>query len=637
MASQEESGADGACATSAELAEMPEKTNGKTSPTQGESGREEYADLLDDEEEVEAKEKQLESPPEPPVLEGDWQQLEGLPKELEPAVFPRFLSWTDFGHCALRPADQKLEVWHSSEDRPRHLVDRTGVDMMAMSSTAFCMASSTPGTAGSRIRIYPLQKWERASFEASLPGGLQEAVEAIACGDEFVAALTSQQMLRIFTLSGQPVSAVCLPGRGVAMAARGSMLLVVTGQTREPNNGEQERLEYQFLDVKTRAKLAMGLLPLSPHSRLRWLGLTAELAPISVDTAGVVRALLGLGHGSWGSAGCGGEWVPVLDLAAEEDRNGPLWAVYAKQGALYCARQNDEQEEPLPSILEEPEEALLEGMRRPRYGRGAALVEKTWCIPLGPIPAVSISMGEALAENMLARHARAMCDRGHMDLAASSKLLQPVDKFLMAYEELLNSDQLERARDCAYSLLADGGSQALNQARSLAEKAGHRKLADEVAALLRRAQEPEQVTLQVGSFTLQTAPRVVHRELAPLFSDDSMLQKENKAASPSGIPAAAAGRLPAPSQTGVTSVQPVPPESRPLIEAGQTSPIHASPQNTENSALLETGVKAANPFASSKRKLASAAPAPHFLRDALGASGARRTPSGENLAKSARS
>merc|ERR1719359_1559895 len=111
------------------------------------------------------------------------------------------------------------------------------------------------------------------------------------------------------------------------MAAAGCFLLVVTGGHAPPGEDEDEALEYRFLDVRSRSQRSCGRLPISTGARLRWIGLSEEFAPVCIDTAGVVRALLGTGPGSWGPAGGGGgEWVPVLSLAEEEQRVGPLWA-----------------------------------------------------------------------------------------------------------------------------------------------------------------------------------------------------------------------------------------------------------------------------------------------------------------------
>ena len=43
------------------------------------------------------------------------------------------------------------------------------------------------------------------------------------------------------------------------------------------------------------------------------------------DTSGVLRALLGIGAGSWGGNGLNAEWTPVLSLADEAGQPGLLY------------------------------------------------------------------------------------------------------------------------------------------------------------------------------------------------------------------------------------------------------------------------------------------------------------------------
>mmetsp|Transcript_46747 Transcript_46747/g.109037 ORF Transcript_46747/g.109037 Transcript_46747/m.109037 type:complete len:634 (-) Transcript_46747:158-2059(-) len=575
------------------------------------AGRETYSDLLDEEREDE----DMDGPAQPPILDDGWQQLEGTPVQ-NASYHQRFLAWSDHGHSAFHPEEHKFEIWYASDEKPRHLVDKSGFDMMSMSSTATCLAASakTSSEARSRIRIHPRRRWEKQSFEAAITPESGERVEAIACGEDFVAALTSSRLLRLYMHSGLPIGIISVPGRSIALAARGHVLLAVTGQCNIDVGKEEERLDFRFLDVRTRAVLASGHLPLSPGSQLRWLSITAELAPITIDTVGVVRALLGLGAGAWGSAsGCGGEWVPVLSLAADEARDGPVWAVSAQHGVLFCAQQGVHNDEPLPDMLEDPEEAPERA--KPRYGRGADLQEKRWCIPCGPMPAISLSLGELFADHLVALHASSMNLQGDQGSRASNWK----SKCLLAFEELLQADELERALDITKSLLARGGSSLLNTAMDLAERAKNVRLGDEIKALLRVEVQPTELG--------QTVPKAVQHTLPPLFLADER----------SALDVFAGSSLPASSSMVGTLESQLP--SRPSVPSVlETSLLEGLGSRLNSEEFVESMVEAeapalpkVNPFARTKRPQVAGAQAPHFLRDALGAPA-----TSERSAKSAR-
>jgi len=583
-------------------------TTGKSIMQQA-AGRESYADLLDEEQEDAVEE----DPVLPPMLDEGWQQLEGTPCK-NAAYHQRFLAWNDHGHCAFDPREHKFEIWYASDEKPRHLVDKSGFDMMAMSSTAACMASSATASSEirSRIRIHPRRRWEKQSFEASIVPEGGEKVEAVACGEDFVAALTSGRLLRVYTLSGLPMCLFSVPGRSIALAARGHVLVVVTGQGTPAIDGEEERLEFRFMDVSKPQELASGRLPLSSASQLRWLSITAELAPITIDTAGVVRALLGLGAGAWGCAAShGGEWVPVLSLAADEARNGPLWAVSAQQGVLFCAQPGADMEEPLPNMLEEPEEAPER--KKPRFGRGADLLEKSWSVPCAPISAVSSPLGELFADHLVALHASSMNRLGHTTQSdQGNDSTSWKSRFLLAFEELVQADELELALDVTKSVLSRGGSGTLNSAMDFAERKRHRRLADEIKMLLRVAEQSTSLS--------QTVPKAVKQELPPLFTpfEDSVPQ----------LLLASAPR-PEPDATADTVKNELPSPPKQAREPALGNHMEQAAGDGTMEAAVPAAAPKVNPFARTKRAQ-TAAQAPHFLRDALGA------PTSERTAKSAR-
>lgn len=487
----------------------------------------------------------------PKELTGHWQQLEGTSIRhrigKDNAAESQFLAWGAHGHVAFFPEERRIEVQLPGDGAPRRLQDFTGLEMAALSSEACCLAAGAQAEGGSRLIIRPHDRWDKAVFTAAL-GGDGEAVEAVACGDGFVAALTSKRLLRVYANSALPLGVISVPGNSVALAARGPLLLVVTqdGATLE---GEDIALEYRLLDVRSRSQRSAGHLPLSPGARLRWVGLSTELAPIAIDTAGQVRVLLGTGAGSWGPAGGGAEWAPMLSLAEEESKVGPLWAVHAEKGVLYCAELGFDATAPQPRMTSSSETAEVsqgdDGV--PAYGYGFQLREFRWHLPLGAVAGVGGLAEEALREQLVAHHAgvtaiAGLLPPGEVTSAALAQSKGWKSKAFILYGEFVKAGELERALDVARSFLAagEGGSRLLTFAQDFAEKAGHFKLADEIQKVPRvqvtdsappvaatPTPAPQATTASAGAS--QTAPKVVHRELPPLFEPGEGVDEAPKA------------------------------------------------------------------------------------------------------------
>lgn len=615
-------------------------------------------------------EPEIESAPEQPTLEGNWHQLQGVPRP-QKIVSAHLLAWSDQGHVAVFPEQGRVEVQYavavtsSSTDTSgqlsQRISDSIGLNMASLSSKACCLAASAGAEGGSQLLIRPAERWDKAVFSAPLSHA-DEAVEAIACGESFAAALTSKRMLRLYGLSGLPLSLLSTSGRSVALAAHKSFLLVVVGSpgTRAPEEGEDDPLEYRLLDVSSRTQRAAGRLPLSPQARLRWLGFSDEAIPMTIDSNGTARALLGSGPGAWGPAGgSGGEWTIVLQLQSEESRVGPLWAVRAQAGVLFCAEVGSESLEPQPLTApgkpgnleaSNGEQGLTAEVRR--FGHGTLLREFTWDLGLGPVVACGNLAEATLREQLLTRH---------MEEMASASVLSQVERDQAAalakswrskgfglYGKLVKAGEVERALDVARHFIAVGGaSKPLSFAQDFAERAGCYRLADEVAALPRvssdapRLQTESHVTAR-PEVHATAVPKVVPRELPPLFesgegeaagkgvSSDSRRASDVESGS---------SRDPTPNLSSATSTLAAPDHSPPIVEkmpgsvvvkgaaAHQSSHSAGSSVPTGQLSLpAATAAATTNPFA--RRQKQASVQAPHLLRDALG-TGIRRLPSAQ--------
>ncbi|CAE7616727.1 wdhd1 [Symbiodinium natans] len=518
-------------------------------------------DFTNPEEAVEKAEKheQMEA-----TLAGAWQQLEGTPR---PPSHPRFLAWNGFGHVASYPDQMRIEVCRNGEEKPMGLPDYDGLHLAAMSEGALCLAARKTASGGSRVLIRPTHRWEKALFSAPLSSA--ESPDAIGCGEDFVAVLTSSRLLRLFSFSGLPLGLLSLPGPGVALAARGRMLLVVS---RSPGTeDEDDELDFRLLDVKSRVDRAAGHLPLSEGARLRWLGISTDFVPLTVDTSGVVRALLGSGAGCSGGAGWGmnAEWTPVLSLGEEE---GPFWVVDAPSCSLVVVELLDNKEPwPRPHQAESASLTDTPGPQ-PFFGVGGSVASRRlpWRMSLGSFPAAGEAIEAAFREQLLLKHLKDMLEmdvlneQQQQEVEAMGKRCK--SGVLKLFTHLAKCDEVERAHHVARFYLAnmDGTAKVLEMAGTLAEKAKQHKLADAIAALPRPEQTVKKVPdlpplFKPGEFedpgsNTRAAGKPTSEEPSSAIPEKSSRAAETQVAS-SAVPAwyVAAGDAPAPSASAAPS------------------------------------------------------------------------------------
>jgi len=399
-------------------------------------------------------------------LEGAWHQLEGVQRP--GCERSRVLAWNSCGHVAAFPDQRQLEYFHGQESQPRHwkIAD---VQMAAMSSEMVCAAVA--GGDGIWIRARHCQ-----SAHLCTTGASDEVVEAVACSDDFAAVLTSRQLLRVYGGShGLPLAVMSMAGPSVALAARGNLLLAIT--TRGPGS---EALEFQLIDVEKSLVRAAGRMPLSRGARLRWVGLSAELAPVSIDSAGMVRTLLWKQQGD--VVGTWGQWVPIGDFSEEERRVGPLWTVHVRCGVIFCAEVGPSKEEPLPCTWEPDIAQMTPG----GFGHGAALREIPWRLPVGPLPKATAALEEALRERMIADYLEELtAESMPVPEEWSAKVGGPAktwkSKCMYLFGQLVIAGDVDRALEVAKKFMAPAGASALTMAQQFADKAGQRKLADDIA------------------------------------------------------------------------------------------------------------------------------------------------------------
>lgn len=600
----------------------------------------------------------------PPVLEGHWQQLPGVPRP-NSGTGPRYLAWSEHGHVAVFPEDRRVELIFSSiPGRPQRLPDTIGLNMAAISPHACCLASRGDGSdGGSQMLIRPAERWDKAVFAAAL-GYPNEVVEAVACGDEFAACLTSRRVLRVYTLSGVPIGVISVSGEPVTMVARSGCLFVVTRAAGlgTPELDQDDALDFRVLEISSRSQRAAGRLPLSPGARLRWIGFSNEFAPLTLDTEGVVRALLGSGPGSWGPANGGGaEWTVVHQFTHKGSQDG-VWMVGCQHSSLLIASISDscETANPVGRQFEPQPAEIVEGLGQVagvdnmtetdtegrRFGFGAPLRDVPWTFSLGQLACAGSLLANAFRESMVMRHVE---DVGLATEEGDEKIVREyrATRFksaLFLFASLIKGGEQERALDVASNLLAvAGGSGPLANAQALAERAGLLKLADRIAELpripLSAAATNAGIAAKPGPAFSAVAPQMVKSESKPLFgpgegeeNQDQVETEVQETPAPTPARVRQAGASPINTTPGTAiandeflnsrqpALSPTSIRHQPAISPTPEQSMSAASEVATAAPTMSARPAAArsNPFARRQQRPQNAIRTPHLLRDALG-------------------
>lgn len=401
----------------------------------------------------------------------------------------RYLAWNEYGRLRFLPPtkkglDGKVSVEYSRErgrSSVREIKTPLGLTHGALGPGLLALASEATGKTPAGISVHLATPWVKTSFDHTLPEG--EQIEALAAGRRFVAAFTSPlRQLRIHSLSGIPLGALSLSGPVVCLAAYEDLLLCITQAPGAPP--AEPVLEYALYGVSLKERLAVGTVPLSSASTLRWVGFSAEALPLALDSKGVLRCLALSGCGPPVLAPAAGEWLPVAEL---ENSGRRLWPVRAEAGSLSCVELAADGEEP-------------------HVGAASRLREVQYRLPVG---AGVEGVEKALRLNLLASHLNFAQDAGLLKEQKAQQKGAPrgapsKDDIGMEKKEALRlfSDYskrglLEEALDVACNLfgvrtgLEHQELRLLAEARKLSSKAGQDELTGRVARLHEEASERE--------------------------------------------------------------------------------------------------------------------------------------------------
>ncbi|KAL5725663.1 hypothetical protein ACHQM5_008782 [Ranunculus cassubicifolius] len=211
-----------------------------------------------------------------------------------------------------------IEVdFHDTGRGPRvpSMTDYYGFTMASLNESGSVFANPRKGEKNmSTIMYRPFSSWENNSewsmrFE-------EEEVKAVALGTGWVAAVTSCNLLRIFTEGGLQRHGLSLDGPVLTAAGLKDELAVVTHASVFPS--DDQILEFKVFNISNGTQPRGGRLPLTPGSRLSWFGFSEEGQLSSYDSKGTLRVF---------THQFGGSWIPVFSASKEKKSDESYWMV----------------------------------------------------------------------------------------------------------------------------------------------------------------------------------------------------------------------------------------------------------------------------------------------------------------------
>ena len=263
---------------------------------------------------------------------------------LDPVTERRYLAFNLIGSVISRrePAFSSLDIAFadSAQHKPVRLRDHYGFSMAALGEHGCVMASRWESSAKGSVVFYRAFDSWAANSDWTLHLPSPETALTVAVGAKFVAVGTDRQFVRLMSYSGVQLSVLSTKGPVVCMVGQGSVLVTVYHHAMPlPSH---QALHALVMDVQRKTVLADCPLPLSPGATLTWLGCSDRGLPLTMDSAGVVRAL---SH-EWG-----GQWLPVLDVGSKGGKD-VYWPVGLIEDKLMVALCKGGQK--VPNTLNRP-------------------------------------------------------------------------------------------------------------------------------------------------------------------------------------------------------------------------------------------------------------------------------------------
>uniref|UniRef100_A0A1J3CIA0 WD repeat and HMG-box DNA-binding protein 1 n=1 Tax=Noccaea caerulescens TaxID=107243 RepID=A0A1J3CIA0_NOCCA len=217
--------------------------------------------------------------------------------------------------------------FHDTGSGPRvsSMIDIYGFTMASINESGCVLANPCKGEKNMSVLMYrPFRSWaSNSEWTVRFEG---EEVKVVANGSGWVAAVTSRNLLHIFTEGGLQKHILALDGPVVTAVGCKDQLAVVTHVSDCLPSNEQV-MKFRVLNISTMTQQLTGFVALTPGSRLTWIGFSEEGRLSSYDSEGVLWVY---------TSQIGGSWIPVFSTSKEKKQEENYWVVGLNTTSVYC-------------------------------------------------------------------------------------------------------------------------------------------------------------------------------------------------------------------------------------------------------------------------------------------------------------
>lgn len=211
-------------------------------------------------------------------------------KAFQPSATPshlehRYMVWNGVGIVRCHKTDSENSIEAEFHDASMH----HGIHMSNfLNHTMASLSSSVLALAGGdqcKLVCIALGAGSR-EWSASLPNC--EDIVALTASEKLVAVGTDTRFVRIFSYMGNQREMVCVPGPIVAMSSHKNKIMVVYHSGISEDEQVLSCLLLEAFGLSLRSRTLP--LPITPKSKLTWVGFSDQGSPITMDSYGMIRA-----------------------------------------------------------------------------------------------------------------------------------------------------------------------------------------------------------------------------------------------------------------------------------------------------------------------------------------------------------
>ncbi|KAJ8735714.1 hypothetical protein PYW07_007334 [Mythimna separata] len=257
----------------------------------------------------------------------------------------RYMCWNDIGIVRCHTAENgestiDVEFHDTNLHHGIHLNNYLNHTMASLSSTVVALACETPSKLVCISLVGNSKEWSAAMPDT-------EEVLCVAAGAGVVACATNARLLRLFTPMGTQRQVISLAGPVVTLGAFNTAVLAVYHST-DPGYSDQH-LAMDIVALNGRQVRSKTVpVPLTPSSKLAWLGTTDVGSPCAYDNTGILRMY----------DVASGVWMPLCDTNTHSKGASDSWFIVSiseatqKVRAILCRGASFPATAPKPIVAE---------------------------------------------------------------------------------------------------------------------------------------------------------------------------------------------------------------------------------------------------------------------------------------------